>query len=81
MIVVLLISGVRIYAKQTECLNDIHVQQIQKEAELEIAKAKYEELCKLEQLSNSSESKENQIRERLNMIKKDEIQFLFSSEE
>ncbi len=78
LVVVVIISGVRIFLNQEEHLAQLADQRIQKERELEIAKSDYEKILKLEELSNTSESKETQIRERLNMIKKDEIQFLFS---
>ncbi len=78
LILVVVVSGVRIFLNQEEHLEQLTQERIQKELELEIAKFDYEKILKLEEISNTSESKETQIRERLNMIKKDEIQFLFS---
>ncbi len=78
LLLVVVVSGVRIYLNQEEHLEQLAEERIQKERELEIAKSDYDKILKLEEVSNTSESKETQIRERLNMIKKDEIQFLFS---
>ncbi len=80
-VAVIIFLGVRVFLNQEKCLDSIAVQRMEKEAELELAKFEFEKISELEKISNTSESKENQIRERLNMIKKDEIQFLFSKEE
>ncbi len=80
LIIVIAVYGVRVYLNQEEHLNSLAEKKIEQESELESAKLEYEKIVKLEEVSNTSESKETQIRERLNMIKEDEIQFLFSKD-
>ncbi|MDO4772501.1 MAG: hypothetical protein Q4A72_02925 [Bacillota bacterium] len=78
--IAILAYGVRIYWNQDEHLAKLAEEKQEREVHLEYAKDNFDKMLKLEEQSNTSESKETQIRERLNMIKKDEIQFLFSKE-
>ncbi len=81
LVAVVVISGVRIFVNQGGHLEKLAEERLEKQRVLEEAHNEYDAIAKLEELSNTSESKETQIRERLNMIKKDEVQFLFSKED
>ncbi len=81
LVAVVVISGVRIFLNQEGHLEKLAEERAEKQLVLEEAQNEYAAIAKLEELSNTSESKETQIRERLNMIKKDEVQFFFSKED
>ncbi len=73
-------SYVSIYNSQQALLDENALIIEKKTEQLQLAKDEYDRVVEMEKISNTSEYKENQIRERLNMIKNDEIQFLFSKE-
>ncbi len=78
LVVVLVFSGVTIYFNQSEMLRSLELEKIEKEKALEDATSEYNRALETEKTMNTADSKEKQIRERLNMIKRDEIQFIFS---
>lgn len=66
------------YSEQNKILENLQAERIDREREVEEAKAEYERYMLLYKGMNTEKAKEDKIRERLNMIKKDEIQFIFS---
>lgn len=67
-----------VYSDQKQVLDRLQVERIDREREVEEAKAEYDKYMVLYKTMNTEKAKEDKIRERLNMIKKDEIQFIFS---
>lgn len=84
-LLILIVGGiftyiVNIYFDQEEKLEFLAQEKQKVEHELELARDYFDRISAMEKRSNSSDSKETEIRERLNMIKRDEIQFLFGKE-
>ncbi len=59
-------------------LEQIRSERLVKQAELAEVKKEYEDSLKKMDDANNAKAKEKKIREKLNMIKKDEIQFSFT---
>lgn len=74
----LLVYFVSAYSDLGQVLDRLSAERIDREREVEEAKAEYDRYMMLYKSMNTERAKEDQIRERLNMIKKDEIQFIFS---
>lgn len=83
-IIVLVILGLllmyfgSVYSAQSRVLERLQVERIDREREVEEARSEFERYTLLYKSMNTEKAKEDKIRERLNMIKKDEIQFIFS---
>lgn len=67
-----------VYSDQSRVLDRLQAERIDREREVEEAKAEYDRYVLMYKSMNTEKAKEDKIRERLNMIKKDEIQFIFS---
>lgn len=74
----ILVSFISKYHSQSLVLDKVQADRIDMERELEEARAEYERYTLFYKSMNTEQAKEDKIRERLNMIKKDEIQFIFS---
>ncbi len=66
------------YIDYQEQLNKIISEKNLKQSELADAKKKYQESLDKMNDANNTKAKETKVREKLNMIKKDEIQFSFT---
>lgn len=78
-VAVVAVWGFSVYANQSAMLAKLGDDRLERERALEEAKSNYERTADLEKAMNTAQAKEKQIRERLNMVKKDEIQFIFTN--
>lgn len=77
-ILVVSFSIFTIYSSQSKMLSNLEEEKTEKERILEEAETIYQRVLNMEKEMNTNSAKEKQIRERLNMIKNDEIQFVFT---